>query len=361
MRHEQSTVAAHPAPAAPVILRAVGVSKSFGGVAALTDVGFDLRPGEVHALMGENGAGKSTLMKILSGVHVDYDGLLEIAGSPVRFGNVRDAENAGIAIIHQELNLVPELTVADNIFLGREHLIAGLIVDRKAGRMAAQALLKRLGLNLDPDVKVNALRIGEQQLVEIAKALSMDARILIMDEPTSALSQAECQRLFTIIRKLTADGVAIIYISHRIDEVLELSDRVTVFRDGRHVLTKPMSELNEDSIIASMVGRGLLEFETSARASGTEIVLSVRELSLEKQQGRGRNKVLEGVSFDLMAGEILGIGGLLGSGRTEILENSLRVEPGTRWWRNNRCGRSSGDRLPKGCPAAWHSSCYRGP
>ena len=201
------------------LLRAVGVSKRFAGVTALDRVDFDLGAGEVHALVGENGAGKSTLMKILSGVHTDYDGEVRIGGVPARFASVRDAERAGVAIIHQELNLVPELGVAANIFLGREPLIAGLIIDRRATVAAGRRLLDRLGIELDPEARVAGLRVGEQQLVEIAKALSLEARILIMDEPTSALTPAECARLFRIVRQLAADGVGVVYISHRLDEV----------------------------------------------------------------------------------------------------------------------------------------------
>jgi ribose transport system ATP-binding protein len=303
------------------VLVASGISKQFGGIAALTDVGFELRAGEIHALMGENGAGKSTLMKILSGVYAAYDGEIAVDGRPVHFANVRQAEAEGIAIIHQELNLVPELSVADNIFLGREPRIAGLIIDRKASRAAAQDLLARLGIALDPDARVGGLRVGEQQLVEIAKALSLSARILIMDEPTSALSPTECERLFKVVRQLAADGVAIVYISHRIDEVMHLADRVTVFRDGRHVLTRDIADLDEDRIIAAMVGRNLLAAAGAERVQGGETVLSVRDLTLSKPHRRGWREVLRGVSFDLGQGEILGIGGLLGSGRTEILES----------------------------------------
>ncbi|CCV03924.1 fused D-ribose transporter subunits of ABC superfamily: ATP-binding components [Mesorhizobium metallidurans STM 2683] len=303
-----------------VVLSAEHISKTFGGIAALVDVDFDLWSGEVHALMGENGAGKSTLMKILSGVYTDYDGTVTIDGQAVRFAGVRDAEDVGIAIIHQELNLVPELSVADNIFLGREKLIAGLVVDRKASSRAAGALLQRLGIELNPEARVGALRVGEQQLVEIAKALSMSARILIMDEPTSALSPAECQRLFRIIRQLADSGVAIVYISHRIDEVMHLASRVTVFRDGRHVLTDDMARLDENAIISAMVGRDLLASSQQERSSSGKTVLSVSGLSLSKPDRHGWRTVLDGVSFDLAEGEILGIGGLLGSGRTEILE-----------------------------------------
>ncbi|UVC16074.1 sugar ABC transporter ATP-binding protein [Mesorhizobium onobrychidis] len=311
-------VAAAADPA--VVLSAEHISKTFGGIAALVDVGFDLRRGEVHALMGENGAGKSTLMKILSGIYTDYDGTVNVDAHPVRFAGVRDAEHAGIAIIHQELNLVPELSVADNIFLGREKLIAGLIVDRKASSHAAGALLQRLGIELNPEARVGSLRVGEQQLVEIAKALSMSARILIMDEPTSALSPAECQRLFRIIRQLADNGVAIVYISHRIDEVMHLAGRVTVFRDGRHVLTEAMAKLDENTIISAMVGRNLLASSQEERGPSGKVVLSVSGLSLSKPDRHGWRTALDGVGFDLAAGEILGIGGLLGSGRTEILE-----------------------------------------
>ena len=237
------------------------------------------------------------------------------------FANVRQAEAAGIAIIHQELNLVSELSVADNIFLGREPRIAGIVIDRRAGRRAARRLLERLGIDLDPDTRVGSLRVGEQQLVEIAKALSLDARILIMDEPTSALSPAECERLFRIVRQLASDGVAVVYISHRLDEVMQLADRVTVFRDGRHVLTTPIGELTAQSIISAMVGREMLAADYRDPHRAGEVVLSVRDLTLSKPHRRGWREVLKGVSFDLHAGEILGIGGLLGSGRTEILES----------------------------------------
>ncbi len=302
------------------LLTASGMAKRFGGVVALHNVSFELRPGEIHALMGENGAGKSTLMKILAGVYTDYEGTISIDADPVRFASVRDAEAAGIAIIHQELNLVPELSVADNIFLGREPLIAGLIINRRASIREGRALLDRLGIDLDPDARVGSLRVGEQQLVEIAKALSIEARILIMDEPTSALSPGECRRLFAIVRQLAASGVAIVYISHRIHEVLQLADRVTILRDGQHVLTEDMAALSEDAIIAAMVGRSLIQASHGAGRGSGEVVLSVRDLSLTKPQRHGARQVLGGVSFDLHAGEILGIGGLLGSGRTEILE-----------------------------------------
>jgi ribose transport system ATP-binding protein len=335
MHHEElalKEIPTLPRDLPDAVLTATGISKHFGGVTALRDVSFDLRPGEIHALMGENGAGKSTLMKILAGIYTEYEGAVSIGRQPLRFASVRDAESAGIAIIHQELNLVPELNVAENIFLGREPLIAGLIVDRRASTKAARALLDRLGIELDSEARIGSLRMGEQQLVEIAKALSIEARILIMDEPTSALSPAECLRLFTIIRQLAEDGVAIVYISHRIDEVMHLADRVTVLRDGRHVLTEDMEALDEHTIIAAMVGRSLLEASHDTRDEGGKVILSVRDLSLSKPQRHGSRQVLDGVSFDLCAGEILGIAGLLGAGRTEILETifgSTAGETGT--------------------------------
>lgn len=310
------------APTSSPVLEAVGVSKTFGGIVALDHVNFDLFAGEIHSVMGENGAGKSTLMKILAGVYTDYSGSVMIDQSPARFATVRDAEVAGVAIIHQELNLVPELSIADNIFLGREPLIAGIFVNRRKSLNAAGRLLSRLGIDLDPEARVSSLRIGEQQLVEIAKALSLDARILIMDEPTSALSPNECKRLFAIMHQLASERVGIIYISHRIDEVMQLSDRVSVLRDGRHVWTRPKSQIDEHMVIAAMVGRNLNRTESSrheATATGGA-VLSVRNLSLSVATRRGWKQVLSSVDFDVAPGEILGIGGLLGAGRTEILQ-----------------------------------------
>jgi ribose transport system ATP-binding protein len=313
-----------------VVLVAERISKSFAGVTALRDVDFDLRRGEVHALMGENGAGKSTLMKILAGVHTRYEGVIQMEGHPVSFGGVRDAEGAGVAIIHQELNLVPELSVADNIFLGREPLIAGTLIDGRRIVRAAERLLRRLGVNIDPRSRIAELRIGEQQLVEIAKALSLDTRILIMDEPTSALSSSECETLFKIVRQLADDGVAIIYTSHRIEEVLDLADRVTVLRDGRRVVTAPIGELSRAAIISAMVGREMAANHRGTAAKSGSVVLTVNNLTLDTLTGRGWRRALHGVSFQLRQGEILGIGGLLGSGRTEILESIFGVARGWR-------------------------------
>lgn len=313
-----------------VVLVAERVSKSFAGVKALNAVDFDLRYGEVHALMGENGAGKSTLMKILAGVHTDYDGAVQVAADAVSFGGVRDAEEAGVAIIHQELNLVPELSAADNIFLGREPLIGGVLIDRRRMVRVAARLLERLGVRIDPESRIADLRVGEQQLVEIAKALSLNARILIMDEPTSALSSSECETLVKIVRQLAAESVAIIYTSHRIEEVLDLADRVTVLRDGRRVVTAPIGDLSRGAIISAMVGRDMVAGERGTAAQDGAIVLSAHDLTLDTLGPHGWRRTLHGVSFELRRGEILGIGGLLGSGRTEVLESIFGVARGWR-------------------------------
>jgi ribose transport system ATP-binding protein len=316
----------------PPRLVARGIGKSFSGVRVLEDVDLELRAGEVHALMGENGAGKSTLVKVLSGVLTDHEGEILLDGAPVRFAGVRDAERHGVAIIHQELNLVPGLGAAGNVFLGREPLIAGLLLDRRAMARAASALLARLGLaGLDPEAPVGRLRVGEQQLVEIAKALSLDARVLIMDEPTSALSPAEAERLLGIVRQLAGEGVAIVYITHRMDEVARVADRVTVLRDGRRVLTAPAAEVGRARLIAAMVGRELAEAGPSAPTAPGPVVLEVEDLTLvAARPGAPPKRVVDGVSFRVRAGEVLGIGGLLGSGRTEILETIFGVAEGER-------------------------------
>jgi ribose transport system ATP-binding protein len=311
---------ASPKDGEAVVLAARDITKAFDGVTVLQGVDFDLRAGEIHALVGENGAGKSTLMKILSGIIADHEGTLHVDGAPARFASVREAQAAGIAIIHQELNLIPEMTIAENIFLGREPRRAGFVIQRGALNGMARTELDRIGMALDPNVRVGSLRVGEQQLVEIAKALSLHARILIMDEPTSALSPAECERLFRIIRRLTVSGVAIVYISHRMDEIQSLADRVTVLRDGRLVLTSPIAGITPERIIASMVGRDLMRAAPREHPTAGKTVLAVRNLGLRVAAGRGALKdALGGVSFTVGRGEVVGIAGLLGSGRTEIL------------------------------------------
>jgi ribose transport system ATP-binding protein len=311
-------------------LAANGISKAFSGVWALKDVDFDLKRGEVHALMGENGAGKSTLMKILAGVHDNYRGEIRVDGQPATFSGIRGAELAGVAMIHQELNLVPELSVAENVFLGREPLIAGVIVDRRRMVAVAYDLLRRLNVKIDPDSRVGSLRVGEQQLVEIAKALSLDTRILIMDEPTSALSSSECETLLKVVRQLATGGVAIMYTSHRLDEVMTLADRVTVLRDGRRVLAAPINEISRDRIISAMVGREVAMSSWEAAPFAVTPILSVKDLTFDVATPHGWKRVLHGVSFDITRGEIFGIGGLLGSGRTEIVEGIFGAGRGRR-------------------------------
>ncbi len=308
------------------MLRLKSISKSFPGVQALTDVSFEVAPGEIHALVGENGAGKSTLMKILSGVHTDYEGELFIGGEPLRPSSPRDAQQQGIAIIHQELNLIPELTVAENIFLGREPSQAlGVIAQRTMQRDAA-TLLERLDLHISPNRKVSSLRIGEQQLVEVAKALSLDARVLILDEPTSALSRTEIEHLFAVIATLKRHGVTMIYISHKFDEIFALADTITVLRDGRHIDTMPASQTSEAEVIRLMVGRELSDlFPKSAVAIGDE-VMRVDGLGLEPAPEL-QKRALRDISFSLRRGEILGVAGLMGSGRTELLEAIYGVHP----------------------------------
>ncbi|XZE20741.1 sugar ABC transporter ATP-binding protein [Pirellulaceae bacterium SH449] len=297
-----------------------GIGKSFPGVQALKDISFDFRDGELHAICGENGAGKSTLMKILSGVYTDYDGTIEINGEAVRFRGTRDAERAGISIIHQELNLVEQLSVAANIFLGREARNSwGLRDERQMVRRAGE-LLQDLECNIDPRTRAGALRVGDQQLVEIAKALSLNSRLLIMDEPTSALTESEVARLYRVIDKLQARGTTIVYISHKMEEVFRLSDRITVLRDGRFIETVETSETNADRITQSMVGRELAaETDVTTNRTPGEIVLSVKNLGLA-WPGHARGYRLKEISFDLRRGEVLGIAGLMGAGRTELLE-----------------------------------------
>ena len=297
-----------------------GVTKQFPGVLALSDISLDLQQGELLSICGENGAGKSTLMKILSGVITDYEGEILLHGKPVRFAGTRDAEAAGIAIIHQELNLVEELSAAANIFLGREMRGAlGLLNDR-AMLAAAGELLKELECHIDPRALAGSLRVGDQQLIEIAKALSLNTEILIMDEPTSALTESEVERLYRVIARLRERGVTILYISHKMDEVFHLSDRITVLRDGQLVQTLAREETNPTGITHLMVGREIeaVDLGEGQRKPG-ETVLEVKNLSLP-WPGHARAWRLQDVSFSLKRGEIVGIAGLMGAGRTELLE-----------------------------------------
>ena len=297
------------------------LSKNFPGVRALSDVQFELMAGEVHALMGENGAGKSTLMKILAGVYAKDSGEILYNGQPVEFAGPRDAQAMGIGIIHQELQLMNHLTVAQNIFIGREPRGRfGLFLDEDRLNRQARDILARMNLTLDPRAVVGALTVAKQQMVEIAKALSFDSRVLIMDEPTSALNDAEISELFRIIRELKARGVGVVYISHKMDELKQISDRVTVLRDGEYVATVQTQTTSVEAIISMMVGRTLTDASPSERPeTGGDIALEVRNLNC--------GPLVRDVSFALRKGEILGFAGLMGAGRTEVARAVFGADP----------------------------------
>jgi ribose transport system ATP-binding protein len=288
-----------------------GIYKSFPGVQALSDARFELRNGEVHALVGENGAGKSTLMKILGGIYHRDAGHIYLEGKEVEIHNPRMAQHMGISIIHQELNLMPHLTAAQNIFIGREpRAKLSFVMDDKTTNQRAVLLFEMLNLHIDPNVKVADLTVAKQQMIEIAKALSLNAKILVMDEPTAALTDTEIEELFGIIRQLRAQGVGIIHISHRLEELKQISDRVTVMRDGKYIDTLKTADAPIDKIISLMVGRTIYESAPELPEKPNEdVVLEVRNLN--------RGRVLRNVSFSLKKGEILGFAGLIGAGRTE--------------------------------------------
>ncbi len=295
------------------------ITKEFPGVKALDGVTFDLFEGEFHALVGENGAGKSTLMKVLSGVYPNgtYSGDIVVDGEVKRFANIRDAEDAGIAIIFQELSLVKELTVAENIFLGREPNRFGIINWSEVYQRSSN-LLCDLNLPLDPRTKVGDLGIGQQQLVEIAKALSHNARILVLDEPTAALTETEVETLFNILRELRSRGVGMIYISHKLDEVFAMSDRITVLRDGKTVGTEAALALDKNKVIALMVGREVDDIFPSITHDMGDIALEMRNLTVFDPNTPGK-KLVDDISFTVRRGEVLGISGLMGAGRSESL------------------------------------------
>ena len=302
------------------LIQMTGIEKRFPGVHALRNVQFDLRAGEVHALMGENGAGKSTLMKILSGVYQRDGGTITLDGREVSFPNPKAAQDAGVGIIHQELSLMNDLSIAQNIFIGREPRKLGFLVDDAQMNRDAAALFAQMNVQLDPAALVHGLSIAKQQMVEIAKALSYDSRVLVMDEPTAALNARETEELFRIIDGLRAAGKGIIYISHKMDEIRRISDRVTIMRDGQWIGTRETAQTSLEQIIAMMVGRDL-EQETLSipDLSGAEVALEVRGLS------RGRE--IRDVSFTLKRGEILGFAGLMGAGRTEVARAIFGADP----------------------------------
>ncbi|WP_339861807.1 sugar ABC transporter ATP-binding protein [Thalassospira alkalitolerans] len=288
------------------------ICKSFGPAQVLFDVSIDLRAGEVHALLGENGAGKSTLVKILSGYHQPTEGELVLDGANVSFADSAVGEAHGVILIHQELNLAEQLTVEENIFLGRE-IKRGWFLDKVAMRAEAKRLLSQLQCNVDPRARIRDLAVSDRQMVEIAKALSKKADILILDEPTAVLTGREVDILFDQIRRLREQGVAILYISHKLDEIKAIADRVTVLRDGRHIITEPVAELTKDDMARLMVGRDITQmFPDRVSDTSAPIVLSVRDLSLAGQ--------VRDASFDLHKGEVLGFAGIVGAGRTALME-----------------------------------------
>jgi ABC-type sugar transport system ATPase subunit len=292
------------------LLALEGVTKRFAGVTALDQVSFELRRGEVHALLGENGAGKSTLIKVLGGIHIPEAGTIRIDGRGAAIRSVADADRHGIRIIHQELSLAPNLTVAENIYMGREPRKLGWL-QRGTMRRQARELIARLGLNElhRVDAVVSDLTVAHQQLVEIARALSCQVRVLVLDEPTSSLSEAETEALFVTLGRLREQGVGIIYISHRLEEIIRLADRITVLRDGRSIGTQPASRVNQQELIRWMVGRDIKDHFHRPPHKPGKVALSVRDL---------RSPTVDGVSFDLHYGEVLGLAGLVGSGRTEL-------------------------------------------
>jgi inositol transport system ATP-binding protein len=301
------------------IFSAKDIRKTFPGVVALDKVSINIRPGQVHALMGENGAGKSTMMKIIAGVYIPDQGTLTFKGQPLVLKSPRDALNKGIAMIHQELNLLPYMTVAENIWIGREPCSLLGLVDHGELRDRTAALFKELSIDIDPGIELGQLSIANRQMVEIAKAVSFNSDLLIMDEPTSAITEKEVEHLFRIIASLKAQGKAIIYITHKMDEVFQIADEISIFRDGTHIVTKAAAEFTPHSLIAAMVGRELNQVFPKEVVTIGDIALSVRNMS--------RKPTFSNVSFDLHYGEILGVAGLMGSGRTEVMDALFGVEP----------------------------------
>jgi ABC-type sugar transport system ATPase subunit len=318
----------NPAPAtSDLLLEAEGIDKSFPGVRALSGVGLRVRAGRLTALLGENGAGKSTLMNILAGVFPPDAGTVRLDGREVRFANPQQARAAGIGIVFQELSLIPHLTVAENVWLGREPRNAAGLIDYARLEAETAALLRRLDLAVPPDALVADLRVGQQQLVEIARALSANARVLILDEPTSSLSAHEVEVLYGVIAELKRAGVGLVYITHKFEELANVCDDVTIFRDGRVVGGAPFAELTREAIVRLMAGREAREFFRREPAAPGAEILRVDRLTL-RGGGMGRPLLVDGVSFALCRGEVLGVFGLVGAGRTELLEILFGLHPG---------------------------------
>lgn len=289
-----------------------GIDKSFGGNAVLKSAGFLLDHGEIHALMGENGAGKSTLMKILTGVYTKDAGTVIVDGKEVCYKNPQEAERAGIVFIHQELNVLFDLTVEENMFLGKEIKKTLGVCDKKAMRAEVKKILDKLGVAIDPGQRMNELSVGQQQMIEIAKALMVDAQVIIMDEPTAALTQSETSVLFEVVKSLRKKGVSIVYISHRMEEIFELCDRITVLRDGSYIGTKKISETDMNDVVKMMIGREIGERYPARNAKIGDVAFEVKGLTCPG--------VFKNVSFQVHAGEVLGVSGLMGAGRTEIMQ-----------------------------------------
>jgi ribose transport system ATP-binding protein len=318
------------------LLEVRDISKRFGATLALSDVKFDLRPGEIHALMGENGAGKSTLMKILAGVQPPDSGEILINGENVTFATPRDAQSAGLAIIHQELNTVPSMTVAENLALGNERLTRWGTLDRAGMVRDARRRLKLIGSDIDPTVELGRLSIGMQQMVEIARAVSENARILVLDEPTASLSRSESIALFNVVRSMKEQGVGLVYISHRMEEVWDLADRVTVMRDGKWVGTREKADISPSDVVRMMVGRDVENLYSRDGREPGDVLLDVREL--------GDGGAIGPVSFDVRAGEVVCLSGLIGAGRTEVARlifGADKAKQGEVWLRGSQLALTS--------------------
>jgi ribose transport system ATP-binding protein len=308
------------------MLIAQNITKKFAGVTALNNVNLELHPGKVNAIIGENGAGKSTLMKILSGVYVDYEGSIIYNNEPLHLTGTKDAEAKGIVIIHQELNLVPGLSITENIFLGRERCNSIGMLNKKEMTRETKRLLQKVKLNAEPGEQVGALKVGQQQLVEIAKALHTKASVIIMDEPTSAISDKEVDNLFVIINELRNEGKTIVYISHKLKELFTIADRFVVMRDGCSVESGEMAEMTQEALIHKMTGRSLNSTTGTTTQAFNEPVLRVQNINL-KSASRHAANVLTDISFTLHKGEIVGLYGLMGAGRTELVETLFGLHP----------------------------------
>ncbi|WP_285043014.1 sugar ABC transporter ATP-binding protein [Plantibacter sp. LMC-P-059a] len=310
---------AQPARSAQPALSLIGAAKTFGPVVALADGTVQVEAGEIHALVGENGAGKSTLVKILAGLYTPDAGDFTLAGKPVAFRGVADSKAAGVSVIYQEPTLFPDLTVAENIFIGRQPKNSLGLISTSAMRKAAKGLFDRLGVQIDPDRVAEGLSIADQQIIEIAKAISLDAKVLIMDEPTAALSGVEVDRLFQVARSLRDAGAGILFISHRFEEVFALCDRITVMRDGRYIATHVTAETTVDAIVRQMVGRDIATLFPKQDAEIGDAVLTVEHLS--------RAGVFSDISFTVRSGEIVALAGLVGAGRTEVARAVFGIDP----------------------------------